>query len=556
MKWGTRLCQFYERPEEMLRVVSSFLRAGLRNHEMCVWILPPSLTPQDAATALREVIPDLSEQIAGNAVAFLPAPGNDGDGAISWSEWQRLVGNTVAAAADRGFAALRGCGAVNLLQGAVSAAGDLPAVFLSTCCLPELTLDDVSRVLRAHDLALATHPDTSGHLLPRRIAGGTTSRESGDDVVAAGQDMESLRQRLHAEVAARQRAQATIEELRRALEDAGATQHPGEHLAFSDIAAHSPMLEDALRQVHLVAGTNAAVLIIGEAGSGKELVARAIHRRSARSDRPLIAVNCAAVPRQLFESEVFGQAGAAFTGAVRDRVGRFQIAHRGTIFLDEVGEIPPELQSRLLRVLQEGRIEPPGDSGVHHVDVRLIAASRHDLNQEVESGRFRRDLFYRLSVFPIHLPALRHRLEDIGLLSAHLLKVTTERLSIRDVWLDDRGLEQLRAYDWPGNIRELNHVIERALVLTQRGPLRIDLVLGDRHSGRAGYDAMPVRRRASDRAVLSESEIERRDRINILAALEKSHWKIYGRGGAAEILGIRPTTLASRMKRFAIVRPH
>jgi len=557
VRWGTRLCQFYEDPAEMLRLVGSFLRAGLENHEMCVWALPPSMSPQDAVNALRDMVPDLPQRIAAHAVAVLPAPGQDT--ALTWDEWQRLVDVTVTEASARGFTALRGCGAVDLLERALPVAPhseDLPGVFLSTFCLGDLSLSDVSQLLRAHDFAVACHT-TPNAIMDGEPPRPETNREAVGEAVTDGAvsaDLRTMQLRLQAEVAERRRAEAAVAELRRALEDVTAqeAQHFGLDIGFEDIAAHGPMLQDVLRQVQLVAGTNAAVLIMGEPGSGKELVARAIHGHSRRADRPLIAVNCAAVPRQLFESEFFGHAG----GALRDRLGRFQIANHGTIFLDEVGEVPPELQSKLLRVLQEGQIEPVGDSGLHQVDVRLIAASRHDLHEEVNAGRFRRDLYYRLSVFPIHLPALRHRLDDIGLLAAHFLKIATERLSIRDVWLNDRGLEQLRAYDWPGNIRELNHVIERAVILTQRGPLRIDLVLGDRQTERAGYDAVPVRRRASDRTVLPETEIERRDRINILAALEKSHWKIYGPGGAAESLGIKPTTLASRMKRFSIVRPH
>src|SRR6185437_4789595 len=248
-----------------------------------------------------------------------------------------------------------------------------------------------------------------------------------------------------------------------------------ERLAFGEIVGRSPALEEVLHKVEMVARTDTAVLITGESGTGKELVARAIHDRSVRRDRPLVTVNCASVPRELFESEFFGHVKGAFTGALRDRAGRFQLADNGTIFLDEVGEIPVELQSKLLRVLQEQRVERVGEDRVRQLDVRVIAATNHNLQQDCDAGRFRRDLYYRLSVFPIELPPLRDRREDIRLLAEHFLSLAARRLNCPEVRLTDDGLERLIAYDWPGNIRELHNVIDRAVILSQRGPLRIDL---------------------------------------------------------------------------------
>jgi transcriptional regulator with GAF, ATPase, and Fis domain len=258
-----------------------------------------------------------------------------------------------------------------------------------------------------------------------------------------------------------------------------------------------------------------------------------------------VTVNCAAVPRELFESEFFGHVRGAFTGAVRDRTGRFQLADKGSIFLDEVSEIPLELQGKLLRVLQEHQVERVGEDQLRTVDTRVIAATNRDLEEEVEAGRFRRDLYYRLCVFPIRLPPLRERREDIALLAAHFLELAARRLGVPEVRLTDHALDLLTAYDWPGNVRELHNVIERALILSQRGPLRIDLVL------RGGPAPSRPTSPEARRAVLSEAEMSRRERDNIIAALEQTNWQI---SGAARMLGVKPTTLASRLKRLGIER--
>src|SRR5262245_2813389 len=270
-----------------------------------------------------------------------------------------------------------------------------------------------------------------------------------------------------------------VERLRKRLELENAYLHEQvkEGLAFGEIVGRSPALQDVLQQVEMVARTDAAVLIAGESGTGKELVARAIHDRSPRRDRPLVTVNCASVPHDLFESEFFGHVKGSFTGALRDRTGRFELADKGSIFLDEVTEIPLELQGKLLRVLQERQVERVGEDQQRQIDVRVIAATNRELENEIQAGRFRRDLYYRLCVFPIELPPLRERREDIGLLASHFLGLAARRLNCPEGRLTDRALELLTAYDWPGNVRELRNVIERALILSPQGPLRIDLVL-------------------------------------------------------------------------------
>jgi PAS domain S-box-containing protein len=314
------------------------------------------------------------------------------------------------------------------------------------------------------------------------------------------------------------------------------------------IIGQSEAIQKTLRQVKLVAPTSAAVMITGESGTGKELIARAIHEASSRRDRPLIRVNCAAIPRELFESEFFGHVRGAFTGAVRDRIGRFELADGGTLFLDEVGEIPLELQGKLLRVLQEGSFERVGEERTRAVDVRVIAATNRDLKQEVQRGRFREDLYFRLNVFPVDSVPLRERREDIPLLAQHFLISESKELK-SELRLSEGDARRLARYDWPGNVRELQNVIERATILAQNGRLRIDLP----ETSGAQERPRPDRPQPDARpTVMTSSEMRDHERANILAALQACAGKVFGPGGAAEMLEIKPTTLASRIKALGI----
>jgi transcriptional regulator with GAF, ATPase, and Fis domain len=308
----------------------------------------------------------------------------------------------------------------------------------------------------------------------------------------------------------------------------------------------SSALRKVVEQIGIVAPTPATVLIQGESGTGKALVARAIHDRSPRRSRPLIEVNCASIPRELFESEFFGHVKGAFTGALRERAGRFQAAAGGTLFLDEVGEIPFELQAKLLRVLQEGQFERVGEDVTRTADVRVVAATNRDLQHEVAAGRFRADLFYRLGVFPISLPALRDRPDDIPHLAAHFIDQAARRFGRTAPQLTTRAVKRLEAYQWPGNVRELQHVIERAVLLSPGGVLRLDGVLVER-TERTGTDSV-ARGRPQTLTVIRDAEWRRRERQNLRAALELAKGRIYGPDGAAELLGIKPTTLISRLK--------
>ena len=323
---------------------------------------------------------------------------------------------------------------------------------------------------------------------------------------------------------------------------------------FDEIVGSSPEMRKVLKAVATVAPTEANVLISGETGTGKELVARAVHSRGARREQPLIKVNCASIPRDLFESEFFGHVRGAFTGALRDRAGRFQLADKGTLFLDEVGEIPLEMQGKLLRVLQEGEYERIGDERTRRADVRLISATNRNLGQEVEEGRFRRDLYYRLNVFPIEIPPLRRRRADIPPLVRHFLDSAYQRLNRKPAPLTGQHLRLLEGYSWPGNARELQNVIERAVIVSSPGDLCFDMPALDQEP-----ETHPVEQseRSGRRAtgILSEADLRDLERENILAALDQTDWRMYGPGGAAELLGIRPTTLASRIKKMGLEKP-
>lgn len=344
-----------------------------------------------------------------------------------------------------------------------------------------------------------------------------------------------------------QNALAELQALKQRLEEQNAYLQEEIHIEhnYRDIVGQSEPILKIVRQIDVVGPTDANVLIHGDSGTGKELIARAIHQASKRREQPLIRVNCAAIPAELFESEFFGHLRGAFTGAVRDRIGRFELANGGTLFLDEIGEIPLELQSKLLRVLQEGQFERVGEERTRSVDVRIIAATNRDLRAEVQSKRFREDLFFRLNVFPVHSPSLRERRSDIPLLASHFLKLIGARLNMPGHRLSKGDMARLQAYDWPGNIRELQNVIERALITATGAELNIDL---PNAAASSQVDVVEVNSR-----IMTEQELRTLERDNLCAAMSACGGKLFGKDGAAELLGIKPTTLASRLKKLGIV---
>lgn len=316
-----------------------------------------------------------------------------------------------------------------------------------------------------------------------------------------------------------------------------------------EILGESPAIRRVLEDMAQVARTDSTVLILGETGTGKELIARALHNAGNRSGKPLVKVNCAAIPASLMESEFFGHEKGAFTGATQRREGRFALADGGTLFLDEVGELPLDLQAKLLRVLQEGEFEPVGAVKTRKVDVRLIAATNRDLLDLVRRGEFREDLYYRLHVFPISVPPLRDRREDIRPLAEAFIARLAKRWGRRIEPLSPEAVRRLEAYNWPGNVRELENVIERGLITSTDGRLNLDRALPEAtaSSGTAEPEPNPDQ-------VLTVSEMQAVERENLIRALERTGWKVSGEGGAAALLGMKPTTLASRIKALSIAR--
>jgi transcriptional regulator with GAF, ATPase, and Fis domain len=349
-------------------------------------------------------------------------------------------------------------------------------------------------------------------------------------------------------------AKAQLEQqldIRQKLERENAYLREEETRALGEIIGRSPQMRHLSEQVSVVAPTNATVLIQGESGTGKELVAREIHKASSRRDGTMVRVNCAAVPRELFESEFFGHIKGAFTGALRDRVGRFELAHGGTLFLDEVSEIPIELQSKLLRAIQEGEYERVGSDKTLKTDVRLVAATNRNLNEEVQKGKFREDLYYRLNVFPIALVPLRERKSDIPLLAAHFLERACKEFNRPLALISGEAIATLKAYDWPGNVRELQNVVERAVITAREGRVYFELPSSPPAKQTTDKPAASVATR-----VHTDEQLRDAERDNLLAALNKTRWKVYGPGGAAELLGIKPGTLAARMKKLGLRRSY
>jgi PAS domain S-box-containing protein len=320
---------------------------------------------------------------------------------------------------------------------------------------------------------------------------------------------------------------------------------------FDDVIGQSPQILRVLNDVHQVSGTDTTVLIVGETGTGKELIARAIHEGSPRKNKALITVNCAAIPSTLIESEFFGHEAGAFTGATKRREGRFELAEGGTIFLDEIGELSPDLQSKLLRVLQDGEFQPVGSSRTKKANVRVIAATNRNLQAMIREGRFREDLYYRIHVFPISIPPLRDRGEDVILLAKQFSERFGKKIGKKIFPPTSECIRRLKAYHWPGNVRELQNVIERAVITSTDGKLNLDRALPDvmpdsSAAPRPQHAARPLR---------TAKELEEVEKENLLLALETTGWRIAGKEGAASILGLKPSTLTSRMKALGVQRP-
>lgn len=365
-------------------------------------------------------------------------------------------------------------------------------------------------------------------------------------------DMERLeeeRHRIRRIAGERRQLRTEVGHLRQQIREAQwPTTLIGDGRPFRDIRA----------QVEVVAPADTSVLLVGETGTGKELIARAIHDQSGRAGRPFVAINCAALPESLIESELFGYEKGAFTGAIERRAGKFELAHLGTIFLDEIGDLPAQAQAKLLRVLQERAVQRIGGTKPLPVDVRVVAATNQDLEQSMQDGRFRADLFYRLSVFPLRLPSLRERREDIPALVTHFVARFADQQHKRVPDVSTGAMAMLLAYDWPGNVRELQNVVERAIILTRGGSVDPSAIMLGTHavaiSNRGGHQRALVRHElpALQRHPTRLSDAERGA---IVGALERTGWRVSGPDGAAAVLDLKPTTLHAKMKKLGIRRP-
>lgn len=374
-----------------------------------------------------------------------------------------------------------------------------------------------------------------------------------DGAVVVFRDI-SRRKALQAE---RDKAFQTIQRLNQQLqqEKAWLQEQVDDAVDFGEIIGQSDSLKRTLAQIDAVATTPVSVLVCGESGTGKEIVARAIHSRSDRANKPLVRVNCASIPEHLFESEFFGHVKGAFTGAHRDRIGRMQLADGGTLFLDEVGEIPLALQSKLLRAIQEGQFEPVGEDRTRTADVRIVAATNRDLMQEIATGNFREDLYYRLSVFPIEVAPLRQRTADILPLALYFMHNFCRELKRQSLILSQGDADFLRQQSWPGNVRELKNFIERAVILSKGARLRVDLASPQRETQpQTGALAAEQKKPDSDGSFITEAQFRELEKSNIKAALDAAGWRVSGEGGAAQLLGIKNTTLAYRIKNLKIAR--
>jgi transcriptional regulator with GAF, ATPase, and Fis domain len=547
--WGTHFCLFYDTKADLLETLVSYCKAGLQSQEFCLWVVAPPVTREDALEALRQAVPSFDRYVPDGGIEIVPA--RDWylqDGAFDLNRVIAGWNEALRRASARGYVGVRVTGDTAWLERKhwkdfgeyedalnESIANQRLAV-LCTYPLAACGAQEILDVARTHEFAV------------------TKRRGSWEVVETAGYKKAKTEiKRLNEEL--EQRVIERTEELQNAVEEIRALKDQlyKENLAlrdeidqasmFEEIVGASPALQAVLTWVAKVGPTDSTVLITGETGTGKELIARAIHKRSRRSGRAFVSVNCAALAASLISSELFGHEKGAFTGATHRRLGRFELADGGTIFLDEVGELPPETQVALLRVLQEREFERVGGTQPVRVDVRVIAATNRDLKAATASGAFRQDLFYRLNVFPIDVPPLRKRLDDILVLVEHLVRryARIAGKNIRSV--DKNTLELFESYDWPGNIRELQNVIERSVILTSGDVLRVDESWLSKKPSQHSNSVELSNVRGSDRD---------EERKIIEAALRGSRGRVSGPLGAAAKLKVPPTTLENKIKALNI----
>jgi len=568
MPWGTHFCLFYETLTDLLEPLVLYCKAGLESQEFCLWVVAAPLTEEDATHALKQAVPDLDRYLDDHSIEIASA--HDfylQNGRFDLKKVTDGLNEKLASASARGYAGVRVTGDSAWLEkrdwkdfcefedSINQFIANQRLTVLCTYPLAAFGPDDVLDVVRTHQLAVTNRRgiwdviETAG----RKQAKAEIKRlneELEQRVVERTSQLTAVNKELTKEVLERQRAEDELgkafEEIKRLKdrlhdENVVLREQIDQVFMFEEIVGASPALKTVLSSIVKVAPTDSTVLITGETGTGKELIARAIHKGSQRAGNAFITVNCAAVPSSLIASELFGHEKGAFTGALQQRRGRFELAHSGTIFLDEIGELPAETQIALLRVLQERQFERVGGSRVISSDVRIIAATNRDLAAAITAGAFRADLFYRLNVFPIHVPPLRNRKEDISMLVEYFVKRYAEKARKQIGKIDKNTLKLCQSYPWPGNIRELQNIVERSVILCTGDTFWID---------EAWLSSQDAPRLESSGPLIQT--VQNYEKQLIEAALAGSNGKVAGPNGAAAKLGMPRSSLELKIKQLNI----